>query len=453
MLGVWACQEPAQPPMVRRRTTPIPEHSRTSPSARSDQNNTIAVSPEKATPLLKGNIIRRFATPGSVRWSRNLGKPITFIRWTPLAGLIISAGNEVHNVTSQGVHRWKFIAGKGHRLFKLGDEEIVWSPAFGRLNQLLRRGRKGWSRRWDSKLAADDLGGIYLLDASTVAAIGAVGRDRWRVSLEGVRKLDDPFTCKDGVLFQGISGLKRDAVLITNRGTVIRKTALKRSAVLIDASPTCEPLVWQDGEISLLDARGQPIWRHPSRDLPFVHRLEGGFSIVTGQAGRPALFEVVTNNGYLAQSVALPVQGRLTAVQVLPQVNLGVEAIGFCLDVTSPCARPDKTRGPFNALVTSLGNNKFGVLVQHVQGNLSFAQYPDGGLVIASSKDADATDLVLRDEGHQVVWQVNLPGRLSSGPYVGPSGEVYVGTCREWECSAPHLLIAVTGKKLPPKEK
>ena len=70
---------------------------------------------------MTGSIVKRFATPGAVRWTLNLDKQITFIRWSPLNGLVISAGHTVHNVTSRGQHRWKFIAGLNHRLFSLDD--------------------------------------------------------------------------------------------------------------------------------------------------------------------------------------------------------------------------------------------------------------------------------------------------------------------------------------------
>jgi hypothetical protein len=370
-------------------------------------------------------VIKRFATPGAVRWTLNLGKPVTFIRWSPLNGLVISSGNAVHNVTSRGQYRWKFIAGTNHRLFTLDDSEVVWSPAFSYLYKLQRRGRQGWSD----------------------------GADRWRASPEGVRELEGPFICDNGVLFHGMSGLQGIAVQISMRGSVIRETDLSRGAVLIGAGPSCEPLVWQSGEVRLLNPSGHPIWRIPLSlaDLPFVQRLTGGAAFVAGHAERPARLDVVTDQGRVFQSLDLPVVGRLTAAKILPRADFGVNVIGLCLDVTSPCARPGGTRGPYNAILTSAGKDRYHVLVRHIKGHLNFTSYLDGGLIVASSENDTTTELTLRNASYGITWQVTLPGRLSAGPYVGPSGEIYVGTCRGWECNAPHQLISVTGK-LPPPE-
>jgi outer membrane protein assembly factor BamB len=399
-------------------------------------------------------VIKRFATPGAVRWTLNLGKPVTFIRWSPLNGLVISSGNAVHNVTSRGQYRWKFVAGTNHRLFTLDDSEVVWSPAFSHLYKLQRRGRQGWSREWSGKLTSDGRGRVYLLDAGSIASLGADGADRWRASPEGVRELEGPFICDNGILFHGTSGLQGIAVQISMRGSVIRETELTRGAVLIGAGPRCEPLVWQSGEVRLLNPSGHPIWRIPLSltDLPFVQRLEGGFAFVAGHAERPARLDVVTDQGRLFQSLDLPVVGRLTAAKISPRADFGVNVLGLCLDVTSPCARPGRTRGPFNAILTSAGKDTYPVLVRHIKGHLNFTSYSDGGLIVASSENDTTTELTLRNASYGITWQVTLPGRLSAGPYVGPSGEVYIGTCHGWECNAPHLLISVTGKAPPPEE-
>jgi hypothetical protein len=452
-LATSACRDTPSPPRPAHRATPVPEHSSKTTKAENPKPPSPASS-NQTTALIKGSLIKRFATPGAVRWTLNLGKPITFIRWSPLGGLVISAGRAVHNVTSRGQHRWKFIAGKDHRLFSLDGSEIVWSPAFGRLNKLHRRGRQGWSREWSGKLTADQRGQVYLLDAGNIASLGADGSDRWRASPEGVRELEGPFICNDGVLFHGMSGLQGIAVHISMRGSIIRETELVRGAVLIGAGPGCEPLGWQNGEIRLLNHSGHPIWRFPLSlpDLPFVQQLEGGAAIVAAHAERPSRLNVVTDQGRAFQSLDLPVVGRLTAARVLPRSDFGVHVIGLCLDVTSPCSRPGETRGPFNALLTSTGIDDYRVLLRHIQGHLSFAPYLDDGLIVASSETDKTTDLTLRDANYAITWHVTLPGRLSAGPYVGPSGEIYVGTCNGWECASPHLLISVTGTSPPPEE-
>ncbi|MCP4676848.1 MAG: hypothetical protein GY854_15305 [Deltaproteobacteria bacterium] len=403
--------------------------------------------------MVSGPRFHRFEKPGAVRWTLELAKPITFIRWSPLAGLVVSVGDEVHNVTSQGNDRWRTIGGRHHRLFELDTTEILWSPDFNKLSQLIRRGRQGWSRKWNGKLVSDRRGGIYLLDASTVAAIGSDGRDRWRASLEGVRKLEGPFPCKDGALFHGMSGLQRVAVHITRRGSIMSETALGRGAVLISSGSMCQPLVWLGDEIAMLDVHGNTLWKRPSSQLPFAHRLDGGFALVSANASGMSHLEVLTDDGRVLQSGELPISGRLTDVRILPRPGgLSVDAIGACLDVTSPCSKPKGTRGPFNALVSAVPGVGFRAMLRHVQGHLNFASYPEGGILVAGSQAAMETDLTLRDAGHSILWQVALPGRLSSGPYVGPSGEVYVATCRGWNCEAPYLLVSITGRAPPPKK-
>ncbi|MDJ0762933.1 MAG: hypothetical protein QNJ97_08095 [Myxococcota bacterium] len=451
-LFATACVDPPDPPRPRvpPRRTPIPERvASTTAMPKQDPSSTVKAEIDEAH-LVKGRTATRFATPGLVRWTRKLPQKIGFIRSTPLAGLIVSAGPVVHNATSLGEIRWPFVAGAGHRLFVLGASEVIWSPAFGRLSQLLRRGRKGWVRKWQGKLARDERGGLYLLDASTVTAINEDGTDKWRAALEGVRKLEGPFTCEDSVLFQGTSGLQRVAVRISAHGTAIRKTPLGRGAILIGAGPQCAPLVWVKRSIALLDTAGDPIWHRRSPETPFVERLQGGFALVRARAELPARLEVITDHGGVIIATELPVSGRLTHTDVLSVAGMTPQAIGLCSDVTSPCSKPGTTRGPFNAFVTLTERNGFRPLVRHVQGHLNVAPYPAGGYILASAATGDTTDLSYRSQDASVIWQVTLPGRLSAGPHIGPAGEVYLGTCRGWDCEEPHLLISVTGMKPPP---
>ena len=96
-------------------------------------------------------------------------------------------------------------------------------------------------------------------------------------------------------------------------------------------------------------------------------------------------------------------------------------------------------------LITADGEGGYRTLLRQIQGHLNFTAHPREGLVIASTSDGKTTELTHRDPTGAVLWQVALPGRLSAGPYVGPSGASYLATCRGWECAAPHTLFAVTG--------
>jgi hypothetical protein len=448
LVAATACQETPKPPTpLPPISSPIPERAAgaTRPAVDTDQ-----LPPEPAripTPaqLLDGPLPRRFATPGAVRWTVELGAPITALRWSSQSGLAVSTGAEVHNVTSWGQDRWRVVAGKGHRLFVAGDKEVVWSPQFKRISEIRRWGRQGWHRKWSGDLVGDEESGIYLVDAATVAAIGSDGKDRWRASLEGLRRLEGPYPCSEGILFHGIRGLEGVAVTISKRGAVMRETVLERGALVLGAGPFCEPLVWHGGEVALLDSRGLKQWRYPAPSAPIVHRIEGGFLLATYAADAPVRLTAIHDRGTVAWSNDLPVTGRLTRVGAIAGDNLRSRAVGLCLDVSSPCARPKENRGPFNTLLTPAARGALRVLVRHTRGHLNMIPYAEGGFVVASSPDEELTELTRRDADESVIWQVSLPGRLSAGPYTGPSGEIYVATCRGWGCGPPHLLIAVTG--------
>lgn len=447
-IAVAACQESSKPPpSLPPISSPIPERA---PGAAPRAETPDQPPPEPARPpspgkLLDGPLPLRFATPGKVRWTVDLDAPITFVRWSSLAGLVVSAGREVHNVTSWGQRRWHVVAGEGHRLFSAGENEIVWSPRFQRLSEIRRWGRQGWQRKWNGELVGDDERGFFLVDAATVAAVGPDGKDRWRASLEGLRRLEGPYLCAEGSVFHGIRGLEGVAVTISNRGAVMRETVLERGAVVLGAGPACEPLVWQGDEVALLDARGLEQWNHASPSAPIVSRLPGGFLLATHSAERPVRLTAIRDGGTVEWTQDLPVSGRLTDLGLLAGQNLRTRVVGLCLDVSSPCARPEGTRGPYNALLTPAHGGKLRVLVRHTGGHLAFASHRERSYVVASSPEANLTELTLRDADDAVVWQTSLPGRLSAGPYVGPEHEIYVGTCTGWDCEAPHLLIAVTG--------
>ncbi len=446
---VVACTQSHEQPRLPPRQTPIPEE------LRPRQITELIVEPAPAepnrtAPEIKGSIPRRFGSPGAVRWSLDLGQPIRSMRWTPLAGLVVSTDKDVHNVTSQGIHRFRSVAGTEHSVFALGEAEVIWSPAFSRIQQLRRWGRHGWQREWHGEVTADELGNIFLLDASTVSLLAEDGSDRWRASPAGLRSLKGPFLCSDDMLFHGIRGLGGVAVRVSKRGFVMRETTLERGAALVGAGPDCEPLVWKRGKTALLDTTGKIIWQLSSFELPFVTRGRLGFAFVHFMADQPVRIEGRSDSGRSLYGSSLPVSGRVTAARLSLGDNIRPLALGLCIGVSSPCSRSGDNRGPFNTLLMGDTQGRLRIHIRHLQGHVSFVPYPDGGMVVASSAGEKQTDLTLRDERHGIVWQLQLPGRLSAGPYVGPSGEVYVGTCRNWECTKPHLLTAITGR-VPPE--
>ncbi len=445
-----ACHDVDRTAPLPINRSPVPERH---PGAADDGSRKRAASPaaDRLKALLSTPMMIRYQTPGSVRWIEDLDGPITTIRWSPLKGFSVSAGSEVHNVTTRGEHRWRVVAGADHRLFGFAGIEAVWSPAFGKVSELRRRGMVGWTREVSGRLVEDETGAVYLFDASAVSLLGEDGRDKWRVSLDGVRRIEGPFNCGEGILVHGMSGLKRVAAHIAQRGNIVHTTPLGRGALLLGAGSHCEPLVWRDGTLSFLNQRGYALWKRPYDNAPFVHRLPEGFAIINGRAGLPAKLEIIDMWGKTRQNSELPVTGRLTHTDVIRRNSLGVDAIGLCLDITNPCAKPRGNRGPFNALVTSNGKGGFRTLMRHVAGHLGMTRYFDEGIIVANSKEEYSVDLVLRDNSHAVVWQVNLPGRLSAGPYVGPYGAVYLATCRGWDCERPYRLYALTGRVPEPE--
>ena len=434
---------------VPPRQSPIPENA--APDAFGLGRKAMPSPKKTIQQMLKGSIVQRFETPSEVRWILDFDAPVTYITWSPLKGFSVTSGQEVHNVTSRGQRRWRVVAGKGHRLLTLGDLEVVWSPAFGRLSELKSRGLTGWTREWNGRVANDEQG-VYLFDASTVAALGPDGRDKWRIALEGIREVDGPFSCDNGMLVHGMSGMKRVAVEITPRGGVTRISKLGRAAQLLGAGQDCEPLVWREGVLKLLGSRGTAAWERSYPFAPNVTRLNAGFALISGHVGVAAAFEVITDDGRTVAKGALPVSGRITRADALSDVGVSIKGIGFCLDVTHPCAAPESNRGPYNALLTRDGKGGFRTLIRHTAGHLGVISLPDGGILTASTKDGTETDLVRRDAAEKVLWQLTLPGRLSAGPYRGPYGAVYAATCDGWSCDAPYRLFAITVEAPDPEE-
>lgn len=444
IFGLLACPESKGPPRLPKRTSPVPEKSQSRDLVELTQEGapTETVLLEKALSI---PVVTRFSTPGYVRWREGLNAPVTFIRWSPLTGLIVTAGRDVHNITSRGENRWRYVAGESSQIFAMDDLEVVWSPAFHRLSGLKKGGQQAWVREWRGQLSDDGKGGVYLFDASTASALGKDGSDRWRVALEGVRKIDGPFLCEDGMLFQGSSGLQRVVIRVSQMGRVISTKPLGRGALLLGAGPACEPLIFVNGNLAMMGERGKSRWQMSASETPFIQRLIGGFGIISSHKTQ-SQFTLFRDDGSSRFRVSLPVSGRVTTARILPG-NMGqIAAIGMCLDVTSPCAQPLGTRGPHNVLLTGGRDKSFRVLIRHIQGHLNFAPDSGGGLVVASSSSDNVTELVKRDAQQRIAWQVTLPGRLSAGPYLGPSQEIYLATCKGWECGSPHSLFAVTGE-------
>ncbi len=437
-----ACQEARSPSPLKPVKTPIPERS--SPPTRSVEEP--AAQPVEETPAIKGEnepAVARYSTPGSLRWKLTMDDIITAMRMTPLAGLLVSVGPEVHNVTSRGQQRWRYIAGKDHRSFDIEGQEIVWSPQFGRLTQLIRWGRHGWHRSWSADLVDDGRSGFLLVDAAIVASVGPDGKDRWRAALDGPRRLEGPFSCSQGNLFHGIRGLEGTAITLSHRGSIVRETDLARGSLVLGASPDCNPLVWNGSDMGLLDARGLYVWRRPMPTTPLVVRGEAGYLLASARPDKPVHIVAIDFGGNVAWETDLPVKGRLTALST-PGGALTPATIALCMDVSSPCSKPGGTRGPYNAVVIASTNHSFTILERHIQGHLNLTPYPGGGTVFASSSNENKTVLVRRTDSNAVVWETTLPGRLTAGPYVGPEGEVYVATCDGWDCMRPFTLYSVT---------
>jgi hypothetical protein len=446
------CREQRAAPRIEAVATPVPEQQgRTREAASPPSTPALAAPRTPAGPADDAASRVRFRTPGAVRWSLELPRPIGGLAWFPAGGLAVSAGPAVHNVTGRGAERWSVVAGEGHRLYRLDGQQVVWSPAFQRIMQIGSRGRIGWQRDWAGGLADDPRGGFLLVDAATVTAIGQDGKDRWRVSLEGLRRLHGPFPCAEGVVFQGVRGLESTAVTISERGMVLREIALERGSLLLGAGSRCEPLIWRGGEVVLLDQRGSERWRRALSREPLVSAVGGGFLLVTGAATEAIEALVLGDDGRERWQEDLPVAGRLTRIDALAVRGGRPTALGLCLDVSNPCARSGELRGPYNALLTPGADGRMRVLARHVQGHLAAVPHPAGGLVIAGSSEAESTEVALRGDDDIVRWQVVLSGRLSAGPVVGPAGEIYAATCFGWDCGPPFRLAAITAEAPAPR--
>jgi hypothetical protein len=440
----------------RGETAPPPDPSRNridlAPTVDEDHRPGVKTAPAQASrPSEPGSEkpSTRPDAPGAVRWTVALDAPVSAVRATPLGGLLLSAGRDIVNVTGRGEQRWRVSAGEGHQVLEVDGEVIVWSPEYSLLTHLMPKGRKGWSRPWTGTLATDGAGNVYLVDASTVAAMGSDGADRWRATPEALRHMEGPFPCDDGVLFQGTRGMESVAIRITRRGTVLTETPLDRGAIAIGAGAGCEPLVWRGEEMSLLDSRGLPVWTYRIGETPFTKRIRGGFLLVNAGADQQVRLHVLDDHGRVISARGISASGRVTRVEVADKGALAVAAVGLCLDNSSPCSRREETRGPFNTLVTYTAAGEPRVLLRHAEGHLGFVAAHRGGILVASSAGPELTEVSHRDASDRVLWETALPGRLTAGPYESPAGQIYVATCRGWECRPPFDLVSIVGDPIP----
>lgn len=390
----------------------------------------------------------RLDTPGALRYRVNLPSAAISLRFGAAQnGVLVSIKTEVLLI-SGGAIRGLWAAGAKHEVVSIANTDAVYAPAFSEVFALLPRGRRGWLRSFSHGRVSAIGDGVYLLDASTIRRLAADGTDEWYTEVDQARQLKGPFSCDAGILVQGTRGLSSEAVRIGPRGDVGRRIELPRGAVLLGASPTCEPLVWSDGRVVQLDARGRSVWGRSTAQMPLCTALPRGAAFVAARGEQRALYELIDPRGQTLSSLELPVEGRLTAGWVAPSPTGVGRAIGLCMDVTSPCARKDWGRGPYNALVSLGQDGSVNPLFKHITGHIGFVALPDGRLITASSIDEDTTSVIVRDASDAVLWQAPLAGRMSAGPVVGEN-TVYVATCAGLACDPPHTLFALTLERLP----
>ncbi|MBN2340362.1 MAG: hypothetical protein JXR45_02690 [Deltaproteobacteria bacterium] len=426
----------------------LPKGAESTSSVDSDAD-TAGAADDELTPvaqlseMLKQPLMIRFSEPGHARYSMLFDGPVESISWSVQAGITVSVGNELYNVTTKGQKRWKLNAGKDHHVFIADDEEVVWAKAFGTIFQMMRNGRVGWKREWSHDLAFNPPNTVYLVDASNVSRLAGNGTERWRVTVDGVRKMEGPFPCGELVLFQGKRGQKSVATVVSDKGSVVNEIELAFGSVVLGASFNCEPIVWSGGQVALVDSRGDVGWSYPLKNRPLLYKLFSTYLLIVPDAQDQVSVMRLGKDGQLQFKRSLPISGRVTAAKVI-ELNGLRQAIALCKDVSSPCARRDGNRGPYNVLLTG-ENGNFSVLERRVKGHDNLEAFFDRGFVHAGSGKDDETVVTMRDTQGKILWDVVLPGRLSAGPFVGPYGGVYVGTCMGWECAKPYRFISLTG--------
>ena len=457
-IGFIACGKSKTAPSPSRDTFgQKKKHSMTKQSGNSTDTAVSAdtgddASPKKDAPLspkqllsqmLKAPRMTRFTTPGHVRYSIVFDAPVEGIRWSASAGLTVSSGQYLHNVTTKGEERWKLNAGTGHRVFVTDGEEIIWSKQFESIFQMKRQGRIGWQKPWPYPLTFHPPNSLFMVDAANVSRLGGDGHERWRVTVEDARKLEGPFSCDENVLFQGKRGLKSVAIVVSESGTVISETELPFGAVVLGTSFKCEPIIWTSGSVALIAGRGVSRWSYPLKNRPLFFRLFNTYLFVVPDPQEDVSVVAIDKAGTILYKRGLPISGRVTNGTVIELSGLK-QAIALCKDVSSPCARRDGNRGPYNVLLAGQ-TGQFSVLERLVKGHNSIAAFFNQGFVYAGSSTENATTVTLYDNQEKIVWDTELPGRLSAGPFVGPYGGIYLGTCMGWKCTPPYRFISMTG--------
>jgi hypothetical protein len=336
-----------------------------------------------------------------------------------------------------------------HEVFALDEIDVVYAPMFKELFELLPRGRRGWSRPVAQGHVTVSENGVYILDASTLRKISSDGKDQWLAVIQGARQIDGPFPCDTGVVVQGRRGSASEAVRLGVHGDIGRRLELRSGALLLAVTRSCDPIVWSEGKLLQLDERGQTTWGRDTHQMPFCTTLPAGLACIASRGESSALFELICTNGKTLAASELPFSGRLTAARVASSPKGLARIIAACTDVTSPCARRDTNRGPFNALMGVSEDGAVTPLFQHPTGHIGFEVLPDGRLVTASSIDGESTSVAARDASNGVLWQVDLPGRLSAGPTID-SNTVYIATCKGLACEPPYELFGLTLQRPDP---
>ncbi|MCU0662468.1 MAG: hypothetical protein MUC50_09110 [Myxococcota bacterium] len=385
----------------------------------------------------------RRETPGAIRSRATLPGAASSLRFAAFQrGVLVSVGTNlllVDRETTRGL----WAAGANHKVFSLPGVDAVYSPAFSELFALLPNGRKGWKRRVSHGRIVASAEGVYLLDASTLRKLSSTGGDEWYAFVPGARQLEGPFACDLGVVVQGSRGMSSEVVRLSPDGEVGRRLELSSGAVLLGATPTCDPIVWSDGKILALDERGRKIWGRATPKMPLCSALPAGQACVVARGDERALFELVAPSGKTLASAELPITGRLTTAVAVASPSGRARVIAACTDVTSPCARSDSNRGPFNALLGLAEDGSVSPLFKHPTGHIAFSALADGRLITASSIDGDSTSVAARDASNDVLWQAELKGRLTAGPIV-EAPVVYVATCQGLACDPPFELFCLT---------
>ena len=113
--------------------------------------------------------------------------------------------------------------------------------------------------------------------------------------MQGLRSIEGPYVCDDGVLFHSIRGLESVAVSISTRGSIINETVLERGALVLGTANNCDPVVFQEGEVSRLDTRGAKRWSLEFGAQPLYARVGSNFLFLLASAKDPVALTLVND--------------------------------------------------------------------------------------------------------------------------------------------------------------